>query len=257
MAEQTSRRGRATITAGNPNAARTVLLFHGYTGSPGEFGDLPEILAKTTDSYVCIPLLPGHGTTEEDLLPYSFDNFIRAAEDSAMMLGERGGSFAIGGHSFGSYLAAHVASLHAPSALFLAATPYRLRFKLSFPGARYVARAKKFWNKNIDENERQARKHQFFYEKMPGIGLGMTMDGNVRITESLKNIAAPLLTLQSLNDPLAHADSGSWLAGYSKSTVRENLILNEGLHGLFYGNVRHASIAAITYFLQRHFLEAK
>ncbi len=45
---------------------KAVLLLHGYTGSASEMRPLGEYLHKQGYTVLC-PLLPGHGTTVEEL----------------------------------------------------------------------------------------------------------------------------------------------------------------------------------------------
>lgn len=252
MAVQDHRRGRASIIAGREDAPRKILVFHGYTGSPGEFEEMPEVLAERLDARIYIPLMPGHGTRVEDLLEFSFGDFLSFARKEAnAFLDER--PFALGGNSFGSYLAAHIAAERAPSALFLSATPYRFRPPFSLPGATILARMKPLWKKYIVEKERKARGGEFFYDYMPGKGLFLAKQGNAHMPDVLSRVTCPLLALHELWDPLAYPEGSHELIALSKSSVKETAFFDEGWHGLFYGEVRHKSIDTVAKFLARAF----
>ena len=50
-----------------------VLVLHGFTGNPGSMRPLAEAFADAGFS-VELPLLPGHGTSVEDMLGTGFDD---------------------------------------------------------------------------------------------------------------------------------------------------------------------------------------
>lgn len=57
-----------------PLAHVGILLLHGFTGSPVSLRPLAELLSKRGFA-VELPLLPGHGTTPRDLLPFRYADF--------------------------------------------------------------------------------------------------------------------------------------------------------------------------------------
>ena len=84
------------------------LLLHGLTGSPAEVRPLGEALALAGLRAVG-PLLPGHGTTPEDLLVVSRADMLRAAESAYLSL--RGARrLYLCGLSMGALLAVHLAA---------------------------------------------------------------------------------------------------------------------------------------------------
>ena len=56
-----------------------VLVLHGFTGNPQSMRPLAEALAAAGFT-VDLPLLPGHGTALEDMVPTRFDDWSGAAE---------------------------------------------------------------------------------------------------------------------------------------------------------------------------------
>ncbi|PIQ68421.1 MAG: hypothetical protein COV91_04105 [Candidatus Taylorbacteria bacterium CG11_big_fil_rev_8_21_14_0_20_46_11] len=245
MVKQKNYRGKEDVVVGRPDAPRTILLFHGYTGSSGDFGELPEYLAKELDALVLVPLLPGHGKTVKELLPISFEDFLSAADSAVKMCIARGKPYALGGHSFGSYLAVSTATSSNPVAVVLSATPYHLRFRLSFWGAMLFARLRPTWKKYFTKEELRLRQSQFFYTEMPGKALSFVKRGNTMLSKVMASIHCPLLTMHVTSDPLAHADSGTMLTGKSSSTQIQNAVFNENLHGIFSSEARHAAFVTI------------
>lgn len=84
------------------------LLLHGLTGSPAEVRPVGEALAEAGLRAVG-PLLPGHGTSPEDLCTVSRGDLIRAAESALLSL--RGARrIYLCGLSAGALLAIHLAA---------------------------------------------------------------------------------------------------------------------------------------------------
>jgi carboxylesterase len=94
-----------TLGPAPPGAAGSVLLLHGFTGSPWEVRPLGESLAAR-GFHVEAPLLPGHGGEPEALRDVSWQDWLRAAEAAHLGL-ERAasGPVAVVGLSMGALLA--------------------------------------------------------------------------------------------------------------------------------------------------------
>jgi alpha-beta hydrolase superfamily lysophospholipase len=69
-----------------PGGPHGALVVHGFTGNPSSVRGLAEALAGAGFA-VELPLLPGHGTTLDDLMPTRFAHWSGAAE--ACYLAER------------------------------------------------------------------------------------------------------------------------------------------------------------------------
>src|SRR2546430_10174597 len=84
------------------------LLLHGLTGSPAEMRPVGEALAKAGFRAVG-PLLPGHGTTPEDLLTVTRADLLAAAESALLGLRDARRVY-LCGLSAGALLAIHLAA---------------------------------------------------------------------------------------------------------------------------------------------------
>lgn len=81
----------------------TVVLLHGFTGSPWEVRELGESLAARGARVVC-PRLPGHGTTPEAMLWAGHHEWLAAAQD--VVTAQRGARrLVLAGLSMGALLA--------------------------------------------------------------------------------------------------------------------------------------------------------
>ena len=91
-----------------PGGSTTVVLVHGYSGSPAELGLLADSLQREGYGVEC-PLLVGHGTCLEDLMPVDPDQWLKQIEAVVDRLQHEGQSVVVGGLSLGAILALQVA----------------------------------------------------------------------------------------------------------------------------------------------------
>ncbi len=239
------------IEMGDENAARRVVIIHGYTGSPDEFAETARVLAARLEAQVSVPLLPGHGTQVEDLLSYTLDDLIAYTRTHIEKVAASGKPLLLIGHSLGANLALLAGRNISPSAFVLTVMPYLLRPPFSIPGMDLYARRKKLWDKPISDTERSQRAHLFFYEKMPGIALGILKEANRRVHEIRPHIPCPILTIQNTEDPTCYPESGSeLLAEIGHHPASKSIVLERKEHGLFYGPDHELVIEHIAQFLE-------
>ncbi|MHB0922882.1 MAG: alpha/beta hydrolase [Bellilinea sp.] len=85
-----------------------VLLFHGLTSTTVEVRPLAEYLNQAGFSVVS-PLLPGHGTTPDDVNTVHRKQWLETAEQSYQVMKSQVDKVIIGGASMGGLLALHLA----------------------------------------------------------------------------------------------------------------------------------------------------
>jgi carboxylesterase len=86
-----------------------VLLVHGFTGNPSSLRPLGEALA-TAGFAVDLPLLPGHGTSVDDMATTRFPDWAAVLETTYLELAGRADSVVVAGLSMGGTLAAWLAA---------------------------------------------------------------------------------------------------------------------------------------------------
>jgi carboxylesterase len=91
--------------------AAGVLVLHGFTGNPQSMRPLAEVLAKAGCT-VELPLLPGHGTALEDMVPTRWRDYSSAAEAAYEDLAGRCDQVALVGLSAGGTLSCWLAEHH-------------------------------------------------------------------------------------------------------------------------------------------------
>src|SRR3954451_1574560 len=88
-----------------------VLVCHGFTGNPQSMRGLAEAFAGAGFS-VELPLWPGHGTSIDDMLTTSWDDWSAAADSAFAELATRCGKVVVAGLSMGGTLATWLAAAH-------------------------------------------------------------------------------------------------------------------------------------------------
>jgi carboxylesterase len=88
-----------------------VLVLHGFTGNPQSMRPLAEALAEAGFT-VDLPLLPGHGTAVEDMLPTRWPDWSGAAESAYTKLAATCDEVAVVALSMGGTLACWLAERH-------------------------------------------------------------------------------------------------------------------------------------------------
>lgn len=94
--------------AGGPRGA---LVVHGFTGSPQSMKPIAFALAEAGFT-VELPLLPGHGTTVEDMMPTTWADWSGAVEAAYGDLATRCNSVVVAGLSMGGTLTTWLAARH-------------------------------------------------------------------------------------------------------------------------------------------------
>jgi carboxylesterase len=88
-----------------------VLVCHGFTGNPGSMRSLAQAFAAAGFT-VELPLWPGHGTSVDDMLTTTWDDWSSAAESAYADLAARCRRVVVAGLSMGGTLTAWLAAAH-------------------------------------------------------------------------------------------------------------------------------------------------
>jgi carboxylesterase len=103
--------------------ATGVLVLHGFTGCPFSVSGIADRMANAGFS-VEAPLLPGHGTSVDDMLSTRFDDWSAAAEESFRLLSARTERVFVAGLSMGGTLACWLAEHHPEIAGLVLVNPF-------------------------------------------------------------------------------------------------------------------------------------
>ncbi len=94
-----------------PGGPHGVLVLHGFTGNPQSMRGLAEAFAAAGFA-VELPLLPGHGTTVDDMATTTWDDWSAAAEAAYRELAARCDKVVVAGLSMGGSLGVWLGTRH-------------------------------------------------------------------------------------------------------------------------------------------------
>jgi carboxylesterase len=168
---------------GGPDGA---LVLHGFTGNPQSMRGLAQALAGAGFA-VELPLLPGYGTSLEDMVPTRWDDWSRVAEHVYAELAARCRRVVVVGLSMGGTLAVSLTTHHREIAGLVAINPFVEPPAESF--------------REILRGALEAGT-----ETMPGIGSDIALEGVEELAYAGSPVAS-MLSLMAATDAIA-ADLG-------------------------------------------------
>jgi carboxylesterase len=186
----------------------SVLLLHGWTGSPAHMRDLGQRLNDAGYTVVG-PLLAGHGTTLDDMATTGWRDWLGSAAEPAMDILEGGDTLHLVGLSMGGIISLLLAtSLDAASVTTINA-PLLVRDRRSYLAGLYRG------SKRIEHAEPpvaappEMRKYQQQYNGTP-LGTAAELADLIRAARrSLSKVTCPALIIQSKTDETVRPKSAT------------------------------------------------
>jgi carboxylesterase len=178
------------------------------------------------------PLLPGHGTSPEDLNKTTFTDWYLAAEKAYLALEERVDAAFICGHSMGGTLALQLAQEHEPAGIVTSSAPvflysfhpWRMRdWRLPFAGI--IKHFKPMVSLTPPRTQTtNLAPWEGYRERMAVLALHSLIKGMGSVRSGLGRITCPVLVWHSPKDSTVHTDN-AWeiLAGVSSMSRRLEL----------------------------------
>lgn len=210
-----------------------ALLIHGFTGAPTEMRPLGEVLAA--EGYtVNGPLLPGHGTTPQDLADRKWHEWATAVETAYTELAASCDQVFAVGLSLGTLLALNLAADQAVSglvlvspAIFFANPMMRFSWLANwFPiNARQESLA-------LDMIDPEADGRTWCYEIIPGRAAHQVNLLNRRVRKLLPSIHAPTLAVMSRGDKSLKFESGPHVIKHIASDDKALVTLHNSGHNI-------------------------
>ncbi len=176
-------------------------------------------------------LLPGHGTTPEDLAAVEWKDWVRTVRETFEEVRPLYNRVFLCGQSMGGAVSLLISKDCRVDGIITLSTGYTLPFwKLWF--LRIVSPFVKFIAKHDgpDIKDPVAKQSEIHYDRMPVRAILQLAQLLAALRRNVRKISAPLLLIHAAEDhtfPRRHQD---WLATHVSSTVKETLVLDNSYH---------------------------
>lgn len=217
---------------GTPDASGRrvgVLLSHGFTGSPYSIVPWGKHLAEQGFA-VSVPLLPGHGTSWQDMTSTRYDDYYAAIEREFEQLKARTDVVVVGGLSMGACLTLTLAERRAGEIAGLvlvnpavASTNKQL---LLLPLMKHLVPA----FPAIGDDIKKEGVSEHAYPKTPLKPLASMLEAWKQIREDLPKVSAPVLLFRSADDHVVDPSSAGIILSGISSTDKAERVLTESYH---------------------------
>ena len=210
-----------------------VLLIHGFTGSPPEMRLIGDYLHQRGLT-VSGPLLPGHGTTAEDMNRSRWTEWTGHVERALADLQARCERVFAGGLSMGSVLTLYLAAHHPELAGAIAYSPAVWpadRLLYLTPALKYLIRQQPK-SGDSDLVDPEADLQLWSYEDNPAFAAHEFLKLLRRVRRRLPRVTCPLLVIHSTGDTAIDPDSARRTCERVGSADKELVTLHHSGHCL-------------------------
>ncbi len=210
-----------------------VLLIHGFTGSPPEMRLVGDYLHQRGLT-VSGPLLPGHGTTVEDMNRCQWADWTDHVERALAELQARCEAVFVGGLSMGSLLTLYLAAQHPEldgAILYSPAVMVADRLIYLTPVLKHLIRRKPK-SDDSDLTDPEAELRLWSYEENPAFAAHELLKLIRRVRRLLPRVTCPLLIVHSTLDQAIHPHSARYTYERVGSADKELVTLHDSGHCL-------------------------
>lgn len=205
----------AVMSGAEPFAAtggpEGVLVLHGFTGNPHSVRGVAERLADAGLT-VELPLLPGHGTAVEDLVPCRWPDWAAAAEQAWAELSARCSRVAVFGLSMGGTLTCWLAEHHPDVAGIVLVNPLVMPPDDQFRNAvREVLEAGTPIAPGIGSDIADPAAVERSYDGTPLAAVLSLFEGAEEVADALPEVHCPVLLFSSREDHVVDPANGDLL----------------------------------------------
>lgn len=254
--------GMAPRDLGPVDASRAILMVHGFSGSPTNYHDLPEVLAR--DGWrVRVMTLPGHGRSPHAFQKTTGDEMLAGVLEELRALKATYKTVVLTGHSLGGALVTLAAAREPVDALILYAPFFGLEIDEHSPiSVRSMVSAIATvlpWVPHNDDSQPVAfvpnRKFIRSYDWVPAqAGLfAMDVGRQVYTEDAISKITCPVLLIHSRGDKVNAAAASERAFERFSGTPKRAVWLHLSDHVIFWDYERLETIHATRVFLDQLF----
>jgi len=220
-----------------------IVMLHSLGGSPAEFKDIVIYLAGKNYNVDAL-LLPGHGTTPEDLAKVGYEEWISEVDHLLSMLDKD--KTIISGTSTGSILALYFAQKYNLKGVILLNSPLELQSAY----IKFISLIKLFTPYNVINSDEylEIKKERVSYNALPYSSVEELLELTSEI--KLQEIDEPILILQSQKDELVKVESAEVIFNNVNSQRKYVVYLSNSTHGVLTSDDKKLAVKVMEGFLQ-------
>jgi carboxylesterase len=224
------------------------LLLHGFSGSPAEIRPVGEYLAAQGVT-VRAPLLPGHGTSPEDLRRTRWPQWVRAAETELADLKAAYRRVHVVGFSMGGLVALYLAAHHEVATVTTLSCPAKLADwrQILVPLAKYLV---PYYPAKISNPELAEQMDS--YDRFPVATIHSLIHLAKQVRRDLPRVQAPLLVMQGDRDRWIAEESGRYIMAHAGSSDKEYVSLPGRNHLIALERGRDEVCRAVHQWVEKH-----
>lgn len=210
---------------GGPNG---VLVLHGFTGNPQSMRPLAHAFAAAGFA-VELPLLPGHGTTVEDMMETGWDDWVSCAQEALDVIQARADKIVIAGLSMGGALTGWLGGNHPE----VAGLVFINALATEPPGVRDLVQSMLDAGDTvmdaIGSDIAMPGVTELSYPATPLAPLVSMFGAADALAHAYRSIACPVLVCNSPQDHVVPPSDSDWIANNVQGPV-ERLTLERSFH---------------------------
>jgi carboxylesterase len=206
-----------------------VLLCHGFTGTPQSLRGWGEALAEAGYG-VDLPLLPGHGTTWQDMNRTTWQQWYACVDEALTRLRANHDTVVVAGLSMGGCLALRLAEQRPADVSGLVLVNPAVTFE--DPRLRLLPVLRRITGSvaGIGSDIKKAGSVEVAYTRTPLKALASNLLMCADVVTHLPDVTQPLLLLRSLEDHVVPASSSRLILDRVGSTDRAEIVLQDSYH---------------------------
>ena len=206
-----------------------VVLCHGFTGTPQSLRSWGEALAAQGHS-VRLPLLPGHGTTWQEMNRTTWRDWYAEVDAAYEDLHGRCTSVLVAGLSMGGALALRLAQQHPDDVAGIVVVIPAVR--LEDPRLRALPALKRVVPSlpGIGSDIKKAGARELAYDRTPLRALSSSLELYRHVVAALPLVTQPLLLLRSRTDHVVPASSSALVLRSVGSTDVTEVVCEDSYH---------------------------